>query len=84
MINRKDYPDFINDYYMYVTVAKGRSKRTAEGYLIDIKVFFRYLIFIKSENDTEFDKISIDKFSVESLKTVNLNVIYEYIYFLRE
>ncbi|MCI8776657.1 MAG: tyrosine recombinase XerC [Oscillospiraceae bacterium] len=84
MINRKDYPDFINDYYMYVTVAKGRSKRTAEGYLIDIKVFFRYLIFIKSENETEFDKIPIDKFSVESLKTVNLNVIYEYIYFLRE
>lgn len=38
-INLKEFPDFINDYWFHLTLVKAKSERTAEGYLIDIRVF---------------------------------------------
>ena len=34
-----DYPEFLNDYWFNLVVAKGKSERTVEGYLIDIRTF---------------------------------------------
>ena len=28
-----DYPEFLNDYWFNLVVAKGKSERTVEGYL---------------------------------------------------
>ena len=79
-----DYPEFLNDYWFNLVVAKGKSERTVEGYLIDIRTFLRYLIYIDSTDDIEFNMISIKKFDVNNLEQVNLKKIYEYIYFLRD
>lgn len=46
-----DYPEFLNDYWFNLVVAKGKSERTVEGYLIDIRTFLRYLIYIDSTDD---------------------------------
>lgn len=79
-----DYPEFLNDYWFNLVVAKGRSERTVEGYLIDIRYFLRYLIFMESSDNIDFNSISIKKFDVNKLENVSLQKIYEYIYFLRD
>ena len=83
-IDLSEFPDFINDYWYHLTLVKAKSKNTAEGYLTDIRVFFRYLIFIDSDADIDFNKISIRNFDVSRLENVNLHKIYEYIYFLHD
>lgn len=79
----KEYPEFLNDYWFNLVVAKGKSKRTVEGYLIDIRSFLRYLIYIDSPDDLIFDQISIKNFDVKKLENIKLQKIYEYIYFLQ-
>ena len=84
-INLSDYPDFINDYWYHLTLVKAKSKRTAEGYLIDIRTFFRYLIFMDSSSDNiEFSKINISGFKLSMLEDITLHKIYEYIYYLHD
>lgn len=83
-INLNEFPDFINDYWFHLTLVKAKSERTAEGYLTDIRVFFRYLIYMNSHEDIEFNKINISNFNIKNLESVNLHKIYEYIYFLRD
>ena len=83
-INLKEFPDFINDYWFHLTLVKAKSERPAEGYLIDIRVFFRYLIYMNSSEDIDFNKIDIQNFDLKVLENVNLHKIYEYIYFLRD
>lgn len=83
-INLSEYPDFINDYWYHLTLVKAKSERTAEGYLIDIRMFFRYILYMNSSQDIDFDKIDISKFDVNLLENVNLHKIYEYIYFLHD
>ena len=83
-INLKEFPDFINDYWFHLTLVKAKSERTAEGYLIDIRVFVRYLIYMNSSEDIDFNKIDIQNFDLKVLENVNLHKIYEYIYFLRD
>ena len=84
-INLSDYPDFINDYWYHLTLVKAKSKRTAEGYLIDIRTFFRYLKYMDmNDDDVVFNKIEISDFSISTLENVTLHKIYEYIYFLHD
>lgn len=80
----KEYPDFLNEFWFNLVVAKGKSERTVEGYLIDIRTFLRYLIYMDSDEEIDFDKISIKNFDVNRLDNVSLQKIYEYIYFLQE
>ena len=83
-INLSEFPEFINDYWYHLTLVKAKSKGTSEGYLTDIRVFFRYLIFMDSDADIDFNKIDIRDFDISRLENVNLHKIYEYIYFLHD
>lgn len=83
-INLNEYPEILNDYWFNLVVAKGKSERTVEGYLIDIRTFLRYLIYIDSSDEIEFNQISIKNFDVKNLEKINLQKIYEYIYFLQD
>lgn len=80
----QEYPDFLNEYWFNLVVAKGKSERTVEGYLIDIRTFLRYLIYMDSEEEIDFEKISIRNFDVNRLENVSLQKIYEYIFFLQD
>ncbi len=82
-INLAEFPDFINEYWYHLTLVKAKSKRTAEGYLIDTRVFLRYIIYMNSDK-ANFDKIDISKFPVADLEKVKLQDIYEFIYFLHD
>ncbi len=80
----KEYPEFLNDYWFNLVVAKGKSERTVEGYLIDIRTFIRYLLYMNTSEDVDFNKISIKNFDVSRLEKIKMKEIYEYIYFLQD
>lgn len=80
----KEYPEFLNDYWFNLVVAKGKSELTVEGYLIDIRTFLRYIIYMNSLDDINFNEIPIKNFNVNQLENISLQKIYEYIYFLQD
>ena len=45
---RMDYmnecPMILREYFGYMETIKGKSERTVEGYFIDLRSFFRYLV----------------------------------------
>lgn len=85
MIKKDENPDFLNDYIFYLSITKGRSKRTVEEYYTDIRMFLRYLIYIRTpDDDIKYNEIPIKKLTVSDLNAVTLKQIYEYTYFLRE
>jgi len=83
-INLKEYPYFLHEYWHELILIKGKSEGTAEGYFIDIRTFFRYLIYMGSIDDVEFKKIDISNFDLNILEGIRLTDIYNYIYFLRD
>ena len=42
-IDRTMYPDFFNDYILYISITKSLSERTIQEYFLDIRTFLRYL-----------------------------------------
>ena len=42
-----DCPDLLRDFIFYMKTVRGRSARTADGYYIDLRTFFRYIKAIK-------------------------------------
>ena len=42
-INKKQKPKILNDFLNYLQVIKGYSKKTIEGYNLDLLSFFYYL-----------------------------------------
>lgn len=80
----KSAPEPLLSFLIYIESIQGKSRQTANEYYYDIKTFYRYLKinfgFVKS--DINFDEINIDGITVDDLKKVDLNLIYEYIYFL--
>ena len=41
-IDRTMYPDFFNDYILYISITKSLSERTIQEYFLDIRLFLKY------------------------------------------
>ena len=77
-------PEPLLSFLIYIENIQGKSKHTANEYYYDIRTFYKFLKihFRLLDDDLDFDDIPIDGISVDILKKVDLNLIYEYIYFL--
>ncbi len=83
-IDLSQYPEFLHDYWYDLILVKNKSEGTAEGYFIDIRTFFRYIIYMNTTSDEiQFNKIDVSHFEISMLENVKLKDIYEFIYFLR-
>lgn len=85
-IDRTANPDVLNDYLMYLSIVKGRAKRTVIEYNQDIRLFLKYLQYMHAQvNDhTELDHEDLRHFDVTLLKNVTLRDIYDYEAYLME
>lgn len=83
-IDRRQCPQFFNDYITYLRAIKGYSERTVEEYFFDIRMFLRYIKKIRLNLKENVKEISIKDFDSDWLKDVNLNEIYDFEYFLLE
>ena len=54
--NMNNNPEFLNDFLKYSAYITFKSNLTVDEMYLDIRTFFRYLIFSKNENNVEFDK----------------------------
>lgn len=81
-----DCPDLLRDFIFYMKTVRGRSARTADGYYIDLRTFFRYIKAVKvlgisPQNDEQFKAIKIADLTEQQICSVTLSDVYAYINF---
>ncbi|MGN0630655.1 MAG: tyrosine recombinase XerC [Ruminococcus sp.] len=86
-INRAECPEFFLEYIMHITVTKGLSKRTVQEYYLDIRLFLKYLRLMKDPECAEINdinEISIRNMDISILSKVQLQTIYDFLYYIQE
>lgn len=78
-----DVPPDVIQYLHYLEVVKARSPRTANGYYIDLRNFFRFLLRMRTGSGLPLDEIDITKLDVAFYSKTTKAEIYEYIYYLQ-
>ena len=77
-------PEPLSSFLIYAESIQGKSPKTIDEYFYDLRTFYRYLAlyFNLSDSNTDFDKIDINLITLDTLKKVDLTLLYEYINFL--
>ena len=82
--NYEDCPPLVARYLKDSEVIRGRSPRTANGYYIDLRTFFRFLKQSRGLvcSDVPFDEIDISDIGIEIIRSVTTTDIYEFLYYV--
>lgn len=86
-IDRTQCPDFFLDYILYITVTKSLSSRTIQEYYLDIRLFLKYLRMMQDsqfQDVTDLQAIPIRDMQVSALENVQLQDLYNYLYYVTE
>ena len=85
-INRKENPDFLNDYLTHITVVKGLAKSTVSVYYQDIRQFLRFYLLDKTGNPTKetLDSADIRTLTIDDIRKITLRDIHSYYSFIAE
>ncbi len=77
-------PEPLSSFLIYAESIQGKSPKTVDEYFYDLRTFYRFLAtyFNLADNSVEFNKIDINLITLDILKKVDLNLLYEYINFL--
>ena len=75
-------PPLVRDFASYKSVIQNASEKTISEYLLDLRVFFRFLI-ARDENintdSEEFEKIDIRNIDIDFIKNISTDDIYEFL-----
>lgn len=83
MINRDDNPEFVNSFLDYSITILNKSPNSIKEYNYDLSMFLKYMkIYFKLTNETDFSKISINDFDIDTLKRITLEDIHSFVSFL--
>lgn len=83
MQNYEGAPSVLKDFLVYLEVILGKSERTTKEYYYDLRTFFRYLECKNGRASFDaFDSVSIENISLDDLKNVTRNDLYEYMYYI--
>ncbi|MGN0450719.1 MAG: tyrosine recombinase XerC [Acutalibacteraceae bacterium] len=79
-------PAFLRDFLTYNETIKGKSSRSVEGYYIDLRTFFRYMLLVRgiAPKDTEFNKIEINAADIELVRSVTISDLYAFMVYCKE
>lgn len=80
-IDTSAMPTLIRDFASYKTLIQGCSEKTVNEYIIDLRLFFRYMSLIRSKseiNDEMIEKTEIQKLDLEFFKSITTDEIYEF------
>ena len=66
-------PDFLRDFLTYNETIKGKSSRSVEGYYIDLRTFFRFLLTERGLADGSSAEPSILSVDLPLLRTVQID-----------
>lgn len=83
MISREDNPEFLNSFLDYSITILNKSSNSVKEYNYDLAMFLKYMkIHFKLTNETDFNKIRIDDFDIDTLKRITLEDIHSFVSFL--
>lgn len=83
MINREDNPEFLNAFLDYSITILNKSPNSVKEYNYDLAMFLKYMkIHFKLTDETDFKKIRIDDFDIDTLKRITLEDIHSFVSFL--
>ncbi len=72
-------PEVLKEYLGYMETIKGRSANTVNGYFIDLRTFFRFLLIQRGLVDDRSDEMpDIRLVNIDLLRTVTLNDLFEF------
>lgn len=79
-------PDFLRDFLTYNETIKGKSSRSVEGYYIDLRTFFRYMLLVRGKvsKADEFSKIDISSVDIELVRSVTVSDLYAFMVYCKE
>ncbi len=79
-----DVPKDVIDYLRYLETIINRSPRTVNGYYIDLRTFFRFLVRHRGQMpaDQPLEEISAAGLDTGFIRSVTKEEIYEYLYYL--
>lgn len=73
-------PQVLKDYLGYMETIKGRSENTVNGYFIDLRTFFRFLLILRglAKDDDPQNPPDIRLVDLQMLRTVTLTDLFEF------
>ncbi len=80
---KKEYynqcPSILKDYLGYMETIKGRSENTVNGYFVDLRTFFRFLLIERGLASADTDvPPDIHLVTMDLLRSVSLNDLFEF------
>ena len=84
VINKSEYPDFLNDYIYYLRIVRGRADTTVNEYFINIRLFLRYIKMTRDDLNIPVESVPIKDFTVKMLNDIHLKDIYDFEYYLAD
>lgn len=73
-----DVPEFCKQYLIYLQTVRSLSHLTVREYYLDLRTFFRYLKVRDTLPEIEFNSVDASDLSIDDLKKVTLEVLYQY------
>ena len=79
-------PAFLRGFLTYNETIKGKSSRSVEGYYIDLRTFFRYILLVRGKvtKDTEFNQIDISAADIELVRSVTISDLYAFMVYCKD
>ena len=77
----REIPEVFRNFKSYKLTIQNRSLKTVEEYLLDLDLFFRYVIASREGIELEgekFDSINISNIDLDFVKSVTTDEIYEF------
>lgn len=83
MINSDQNPEFVNSFLDYSITILNKSPNSVKEYNYDLNMFLKFMkIHFKLTNETDFKKIQIKDFSIDTLKRIKLDDIHAFLSYL--
>ncbi len=83
MIHSEMVPECVNAFLDYSTTILNKSPNSIKEYYYDLSMFFKFIkIHFQLTNETDFDKITIDDISMDTVRKIQLNDIHAFIAYL--
>ncbi len=85
-INRKENPDFLNDYITHISVVKGLAESTIGVYYQDIRQFLRFYVLDQASStvptQADLETADIRSLTIEDIRKITLRDIHNYYSFI--
>lgn len=81
---RSEAPECLKSFLTYIETIKGKSSKTANEYYLDLRLFFRYLLWEKSteKKNIDIEDINICSIGLDFVRGITINDIYSFMIYL--